>query len=869
MTDKREPYIGPRPFKKEERELFFGRDQEADELVSLITAHPVVILYAQSGSGKSSLLNARVIPKLESDDEGFEVLGPLRVQGQIPANFTVDKDTNIYILNALLSYDQNKDPGRLSSLTLSDFLNQRPKRVNKFNEPAPRVIIFDQFEELFTAYPEHWEQRAAFFEQIRKAIQGEGNKNDVPLRVVFAMREDYIAELDPYASILPEKLRTRYRLEQLRKDAALLAVKKPIEGTERSYGRGVAEQLVDNLRRLPGASAEDPKLGPYVEPVQLQVVCQSIWQALGPAETEITENHLKDYGDVNRALSAFYERSIESVSEKTGTPEADLRAWFGNTLIQDGRRVPVYQGKQKTEGLPNAAVEMLDSMQLIKSELKGANDRWYELAHDRFVEPVRQSNESWLAAQSLDAQAAVRLKDKASRWRQGHGALLNAVELSEAKRLLKTQQARSEDLRALVEASEVSAQRKRLKLMTAGVVALAVILIGMGGLSYFAFAQKRVSDQARRDTVQAMVEAEKQRAEAERQRGEVEKQKLERAEQASMAELVQRKQAEEALKTLQVEKQKTDKERKAAEAALLVANAERRRAMDAQHTAEQQLKVIKQQQDLLAENRYEPNKPVEITSQTADAYKKINNDVAYATTFLNSLFGMNVDPPPVRPLSSKDRNAYWDTRTVNEPPAVAELPDVSYATTSYAFIERIISKVPYKAEAQAIRKSYSEIYASLIKQHKLGQTAEQADWVIAPGAVAWLKGEDVATSSDKRPLHSLKKPGTAYDDPVIGKDMQISHVRYLKDGTDPGSGTYAYSGIPNNAFYETAIKIGSQRAGVIWTEALKDPELPKDMTFKRLAQITYDVAVKLHGNNSAESRAVKEAWNVVGIVVGQ
>jgi Zn-dependent metalloprotease len=132
-----------------------------------------------------------------------------------------------------------------------------------------------------------------------------------------------------------------------------------------------------------------------------------------------------------------------------------------------------------------------------------------------------------------------------------------------------------------------------------------------------------------------------------------------------------------------------------------------------------------------------------------------------------------------------------------------------------------------------------------------------------------LKGEDVATSNDKRPLNSLKQPGTAYDDPVIGKDVQISHVRYLKENTDPGSGTYMYSGIPNNAFYETAIRIGSQSAGVIWTEALKDPGLAQEMTFKRLAQITYDVAVRLHGNNSAESRAVIDAWNVVGVVVGQ
>jgi hypothetical protein len=370
MVDKIEPYVGPRPFTKNESELFFGRDQEADELVSLITAHPVVLFYAQSGAGKSSLLNAQVIPKLEAEDEGFEVIGPLRVQGQIPSDFALDKTTNIYVLNALLSYHADKDSQQLSGITLRQFLNGREPRLNKFKEPSPRVIIFDQFEELFTSYPDRWEDRAKFFEQVRDAIEGSGERGDaasnVPLRVVFSMREDYIAELDPYAPILQEKLRTRYRLERLRETASLSAIARPLEGTGRSYAAGVAEQIVLNLRKIPGRSANDePKLGPYIEPVQLQVVCQSIWQALRPDEKVITKKHFTDYGDVNRALSAFYENSIRAVSEKTGVAESALRSWFGKTLItSDGMRAPVYRGMERTEGMPNAAVDMLDSMQL-------------------------------------------------------------------------------------------------------------------------------------------------------------------------------------------------------------------------------------------------------------------------------------------------------------------------------------------------------------------------------------------------------------------------------------------------------------------------------------------------------------------------
>ena len=78
-----EPYVGPRPFEQTDREVFFGRDQEANELVSLITAHPTVLLYAQSGAGKTSLVRAALIPLLVNEQK-FDVLPPLRVSLTTP-----------------------------------------------------------------------------------------------------------------------------------------------------------------------------------------------------------------------------------------------------------------------------------------------------------------------------------------------------------------------------------------------------------------------------------------------------------------------------------------------------------------------------------------------------------------------------------------------------------------------------------------------------------------------------------------------------------------------------------------------------------------------------------------------------------------
>jgi hypothetical protein len=68
---------------------------------------------------------------------------------------------------------------------------------------------------------------------------------------VFSMREDYIAELDPYKHLVPGSLGTRYRLERLRGPAALAAVTSPMQYTHLSFAPGVAEHLVENLLKTP------------------------------------------------------------------------------------------------------------------------------------------------------------------------------------------------------------------------------------------------------------------------------------------------------------------------------------------------------------------------------------------------------------------------------------------------------------------------------------------------------------------------------------------------------------------------------------------------------------------------------------------
>jgi hypothetical protein len=109
------------------------------------------------------------------------------------------------------------------------------------------------------------------------------------------MREEHVAQLDPFAYQLPGKLRARFRLEPLNRDAALLAITQPLKNTDVSFAPGVAEELVDNLRKI---HVEDVFHKPiitreYVEPVHLQVVCQKLWNKVSSQKlTQIRHNLL-------------------------------------------------------------------------------------------------------------------------------------------------------------------------------------------------------------------------------------------------------------------------------------------------------------------------------------------------------------------------------------------------------------------------------------------------------------------------------------------------------------------------------------------------------------------------------------------------
>lgn len=382
------PYPGPRAFHRGEK--LFGRSRELAELVDLVVAQRIVLLYAASGAGKSSLVDAALIPALEA--EGFAVLPTIRV-GLPPAGAT-----NRYACSVL------------RSLNCPDDVSDDVELATRLDEhwPIPegsaQLLVFDQFEEAFTADPTDLGTKRAFFEQLGAVLR------DRRRWALFVMREDQRSLVDPYLRHVPTRFRATYRLELLGVEAAMAAIREPARASGVEFKEAAARMLAEDLSRVLVQDASGravSRLGPHVEPVHLQVACRTLWERLSSSAPQenaesIDVEDVRALGDVGLALRRFHDACVARVASKTGVPERVLRDWIEKELVAAGRlRGQVVLGEETTQGLPNEAVGALVDAHLVRAERRlGAT--WFELAHDRLVEPVLESNAEW-RAQNLSA----------------------------------------------------------------------------------------------------------------------------------------------------------------------------------------------------------------------------------------------------------------------------------------------------------------------------------------------------------------------------------------------------------------------------------------------------------------------------------
>jgi len=469
------PYVGPRSFELNEK--MYGRDRERRQLTDRLISERIVLLHSPSGAGKTSLVRAGLIPQLK--EEGFYVHQVIRVNLEKSAELVTITDTlknnqrfDRYTFSTLLSLEEqypdteHVDLAQLARMSLDDYLKYRSREDKR---DGPEFLIFDQFEEVLTIDPTDRTAKNAFFAKVGAALK---NRNRWAL---FVMRTDYVAALEPYVRSVPTYFSNTFHLELLGEKAALEAIQQPARDAGGEFTDAAAAKLVNDLRQvqvqqLDGTTKAQPGL--YIEPVQLQVVCYRLWETKAAKDNQINEADLAGVVNVNQSLAEYYALSVSRVAQATGESERSIRDWFNRKLITpESIRSQVRMGAEASDGLDNVAVRQLENAHIIRAE-KRAGQTWYELAHDRLIQPVQNDNWRWFESNlSLFQRQAVLWQEQG----RSEGLLLRGDELETAEQQAKMLVLTPEETDFMKACSTLRAREKRDRLQRRLILVGAVV----------------------------------------------------------------------------------------------------------------------------------------------------------------------------------------------------------------------------------------------------------------------------------------------------------------------------------------------------------------------------------------------------------
>ncbi|TAF64473.1 MAG: hypothetical protein EAZ55_11600 [Cytophagales bacterium] len=430
-------YPGSRPFSVEDKKMFFGRDQDILEVAKFINVEKLVVLCSRSGMGKSSLINAGVVPKLIEENEYIPFT--IRLNSYAEINQTYNEIMPIFKERLALAIDKYYTDKGIYSYDIDNFLLkiddsdvtvwQMLKSVqllHKQKEPNSKktlLLIFDQFEELFT-YPEgeqHFAETIAellnqttprdfkrsfkrkLYENPELLSEDELNFLDEPLeiKILFSIRADKLNFLNRLTTHLPNILRNCYELQPLTREKATTAIIRPARKKDESYisepfyySPEALEKILDYLTQ------NDTK---DIESFQLQVLCQHIEEDIVMSKQDDFVE-VDDIGDLKDVYQNYYQNQIARIKEPKDQEYARVLIEEGLIFEEEQRRISLYEGqiRRMYKISPELLQELVDA-HLLRAEPSPEGDGFnYELSHDSLVAPIlkaktnRKSEEHFL-----------------------------------------------------------------------------------------------------------------------------------------------------------------------------------------------------------------------------------------------------------------------------------------------------------------------------------------------------------------------------------------------------------------------------------------------------------------------------------------
>lgn len=447
-------YPGVKPFETADQGIFFGRDKDIADLCDLILLEKLVVLFGKSGYGKSSLLNAGVMPRFrEATDNLGEHYQPISIRFGL---YVDEKSTSpLEQVRRRLREEAEANPEG-AFLSQGDSLWYHFKSRQNRDKDSHFLLVFDQFEEFFS-YPTA--QQVQFKEELAELLyknlpqavrdgldslpqaQQQYLLQKLDVKAVFAIRSDRLSDLDGLKDRLAAILYKRYELKGLNEKQAKQAILQPaalpvsaatpFASQPFTY---TAEALEKIIRELSSTAEGTARTG--VEAFQLQILCQYI-------EGEVIAGHignkddedwpqvgLADLPDIARVNEAYYRSQLEKLAPQAREAAREIieeGLLYEDPLKGEARRLSVDADvlvhQFASLGAAHDLLKKLEDTFLLRREMNTLGGYNYELSHDTLIAPVlkakaeRQAIKERQAAEqrALEAEAEARTARRRSR----------------------------------------------------------------------------------------------------------------------------------------------------------------------------------------------------------------------------------------------------------------------------------------------------------------------------------------------------------------------------------------------------------------------------------------------------------------------
>jgi len=390
-------YPGSRPFQDNpiDRLLYFGRDKEKQLLFHRILSEQLIVLFARSGIGKTSLLQAGVMELLRKEGY-FPITTRFNIESTPPLQSIFESIDALSNQNCLFEFIYDKE-----SSTLKDFLNSLEIWSQNEKLMSP-ILVFDQFEDFFIFHEN--EQKDSFIldlaSTLSSTILSDNNLNHQQMppdvKIVISIREDYLAELDKLSSLIPDIFQKRMRLLPLSKENAKEAICKPssvedsrMQSQPFTYSERAITEMLNFLskQKIRGQIKETNE----IESFQLQLLCSFLEDKIFNNQTKkpqkVSSSDLGGDEGMNNIMSHYYEKVLDSFNKKD---REKVRKLCEEYLInQEERRLSKEVNEIERDcGVSKMILEELVISRLLRSEPRVGSD-YFELSHDTLVAAIK------------------------------------------------------------------------------------------------------------------------------------------------------------------------------------------------------------------------------------------------------------------------------------------------------------------------------------------------------------------------------------------------------------------------------------------------------------------------------------------------